>query len=86
MLQSGPWRVLHDPLRDSSELFHHADDPGETTDLSSDQPLQTLLLRQSLLSQQHWNLQMLAGSPGQEFVEEIDPEVLEQLKALGYLN
>ena len=86
MLQSGQWRILYDPLRDASKLFNHNEDPGETVDFSSDQPLQTLLLRQSLLSQQHWNRQLLGGPASEEEVGELDPEVVEQLKALGYLN
>jgi len=86
MLQTGDWRILHDPLRDSSELYNQVEDPGETVDLSSDHPLKTLLLRQSLLSQQHWNRQLLRGLAGEERVEELDPEIIEQLKALGYLN
>ncbi len=86
MLQSGPWRILYDPLRDSTKLFNLHDDPGETTDLSLDQPLRTLLLRQGLLSQQHSNRQLLGGLATEEVVEEIDPEVVEQLKALGYLK
>ena len=86
MLQAGPGRILHDPLSDSSKLFNHQVDPGETTDLSLEQPLEALLLRQALLSQQHRNRQLLGELADAETVEEIDPEALDQLKALGYLN
>jgi hypothetical protein len=73
-------------LRDSSQLYQHLEDPGETRDLASERPVRTLLLRQGLLFQRHWNRQLLGGVPGQEEVEELDPETIEQLQALGYLN
>lgn len=86
MLQAGPWRLLHTPLTDTNELFHWENDAGEIEDLSSVEPLQTLLLEQGVRFQQHWNLRLLGDSLGEENVEELDPETVEQLQALGYLN
>jgi len=86
MLQSGHWRILHDPLLDASKLYQASEDPLETSNLASELPLQTLLLKQSALSQWHWNRQILRAPVREESSEELDPEVVEQLRALGYLN
>lgn len=86
MLQSGPWRLLHNHLGASDLFFNHEEDPGETRDLSTAEPLQALLLRQALLSQAHSNRYLLGTPTDAAEVEELDPEVVEQLKALGYLN
>ena len=86
MLQADNWRTLFAPLADSGKLYRLDEDPGEDLDLASSHPLQQLLLRQGALSQHSWNRRLLEAPGGAAIDEKIDPEVLEQLKALGYLN
>jgi arylsulfatase A-like enzyme len=86
LLASNGWRFFYSPLLDQSELFRVDEDPLEAKNLATDLPLQALLLRQSLLSQMEWNRQLLKGASTEGELEELDPETIEQLKALGYLN
>ena len=86
MLQADNWRTLFAPLADSGKLYRLDEDPGEDLDLASSYPLQQLLLRQGALSQHSWNRRLLETPQVAAIDEKIDPEVLEQLKALGYLN
>ncbi|MCG6928191.1 MAG: sulfatase [Acidobacteria bacterium] len=86
MLESGGWRVHSTPLLGTTELYDVSRDPLETRDLASEQPLQALLLLQSLQIQSAWNRELLRkGRPG-EAGGDLDADAIEQLEALGYLN
>lgn len=83
MLQAGDWRVIHDPVAGSTELYSVAADPGEQEDLAPEHPTTVRLLLQRLLTQRWFNLDLLQLGPRAEV--ELDPELVEELKALGYL-
>jgi arylsulfatase A-like enzyme len=86
MLESGSWRVHFAPLDDLTELYDVERDPGEMEDQAPGRPLEALRLRQSLLVQSSWNEGLLERRGGDQPAEDLDPETLEQLEALGYLN
>ncbi len=87
MLEVDGWRLLCSPDRQSLALFRPATDPLETEDLASENPLQTLLLRQAVRAQRHYNRGLLdLESATTEEVESLDPKMVEELEALGYLN
>ena len=86
MLETGGWRALIDVDTDGVRLFRPDIDPGESEDLASEQPLRALLLRQAAVAQWFENRQLLGAKEGPREPEDLDPEVEEQLRALGYLN
>lgn len=86
MLEVGDWRLFYFPLQDRSKLFRTDEDPAEKSNRSPELPLQTLLLRQSLLSQVEHNRQVLTRTETEADLEELDAETIEQLEALGYLR
>lgn len=49
VLRQGPWKLIHTPGKDKSQLFHLGDDPGETTDLAPAQAKQTRAMRDVLI-------------------------------------
>ena len=86
MLQVGPWKIIHDPLADTSLLYQVETDPAEVQDLSEGLPMRTLLLRQVLQRQAIFNRELLREEPGRGPIEDSDAEIQEQLEALGYLD
>jgi arylsulfatase A-like enzyme len=86
MLEAGKWRLLYNPLTEHSRLFRGDRDPLETRNLTFEKPLRALSLRQSLLIQAAWNRQLRQGTEADGGAKKLDPEMIEQLKALGYLN
>jgi arylsulfatase A-like enzyme len=86
MLESEGWRVHLAPLTDRTQLYDAEADPGETRDLAPAQPLRALLLRQSLLIQSARNRELLGTKEPDRPGRDLDPEEIEQLEALGYLN
>jgi hypothetical protein len=86
MLEHEGWRVHVAPLEGRVELYDVERDPEERVDLAPERPLEALRLRQSLLIQSSWNRDLLEEDTGEQPTEELDPEELEQLEALGYLN
>jgi len=84
MLQEGPWRFLYDPLGDSGLLYSVEQDPTETRDLSGENAMQALMMRQQLVSQSAWNRSRAHGYEEGDVLQ--DPALLEQLEALGYVN
>jgi arylsulfatase A-like enzyme len=86
MLASGGRSVHFAPLEDRTELYDLEVDPGERNDLAPHQPLEALLLRQSLLVQSAWNRELLRVEEEEPPSGELDDESVEQLEALGYLN
>jgi len=86
MLESEGWRVHFTPLRDTTELYRVDRDPLEKEDLAPEQPLQALLLRQSLQIQSAWNRDLLREEEPVWPDGDLDSEAIKQLEALGYLN
>ncbi len=83
MLEEGEFRVIHDPVASTTELYDIRTDHGELNDLSTELPTRTRLLLQKLLIQRWFNVGLLQLGPRDEV--ELDPEMVEELKALGYL-
>ncbi len=83
MLEQGDWRVIHDPVAGRTELYAVASDPRESDDLAGERPTVASLLLQRLLIQRWFNVGLLQLGPRAEI--ELDPEMVEELKALGYL-
>jgi arylsulfatase A-like enzyme len=86
MLQSGPWKLLFDPLAEESQLYQVEDDPAETQDLSEELPMRTLALRYALQRQAVFNRELLLGASVPSPIEALDTELQEQLEALGYIE
>lgn len=86
MLDAEGWRILLGPEDDHLRLYRSATDAAETQNLASDEPLMALLMRQAVLSQWHRNRNLLGSVEPAEQADDLDPELLEQLEALGYLN
>lgn len=84
----GPWKVVF-PLQstDGMQLFRLDEDPGELTDRFGERPQLAMELRglyEQLVSR---NDALLALFPhGDESSEDLDPETLEELRALGYIQ
>jgi len=81
----GRYKLIHIPRGDREiiELFDLANDPGETRDLSADTA--SAEIRGRLLRQLKGFVDYAPGSPSAT-QERLDPERLEQLRSLGYIN
>ena len=87
MLEVDGWRLLCSPDRKLLSLYRPETDPQEMVDLSSERLLQGLYLKQAALAQWHSNRYLLnSDRPVTEEVGELDPDVVEELEALGYLD
>lgn len=85
-LRSGRYKLVHDPLAGTYEVYDLEADPGETSDLSSSLPARTALLTDKLLLTRHQNsLHRALVTEGVE-APELDAEALRQLRALGYVR
>jgi arylsulfatase A-like enzyme len=83
---AGPWRCIDMLSRrgaagPSRELYRRPDDPGEHHDLAAERPVVSGWCRQLLRAHAAAAVSR-ALVPG---VEEVDPELAEKLRALGYL-
>ena len=76
MLQKGAAR---------GELYHWGNDPGETTDLSSQHPEIARRLRDQLHAHQQKNL-FLSKSMSKLRPVDLDPKHIQQLRSLGYIR
>ena len=84
-VQRGDDKLIFDPALRSIELYDLVRDPLERFSVASAEPVRAQLLLQALLAQRHRNQMALAGqseTPGFN----LDPETLEQLRALGYIR
>ncbi len=77
------WAGIWSQLDDRLELYDLAADPTEQRDLASAHPAHALRLRQELQMQHHFNRSLLSLAAGD--ATELDPELVEELRALGYL-
>jgi arylsulfatase len=84
-VRRGDWKLVwpiaadHPVLGTEPQLFDLARDPGELRDLSAAEPARVAELRGVV---EPW----LARGPVERRTEHLDPEALEQLRALGYLR
>ncbi len=85
--QAGGWKLIQDRSRRSAalgeELYRVFDDPTEQIDLKARHVFERGYLRQLLRTQRFASRQNREDSPP---TAEIDAELEEQLRALGYLN
>jgi arylsulfatase A-like enzyme len=82
-LRTPLWKLIYDRPRDSSELYHLAEDPGETRDhWGSDKELGGVLMARLLdFTATHQSLVSADTS-----TVEADERMLENLRALGYVQ
>ena len=83
MLEQAGWKIVHDPVAGRTELYDLTADPDELESLTESRPTRARLWLQRLLMQRRFNLDLLQLGPRSEV--ELDPELVEELKALGYL-
>ncbi len=81
-LFDGSFKLVHDLGRGTSALYDLTADPGEETDIGDRQPIAVELYRQAL----HRWLRELARETGSADAQELTPEELETLRALGYVS
>ena len=95
----GSWKLVHTPLppeipggspwdpyfeqEESFRLFDLSGDPGETVDVSADHPERVRDMRALLQSWEAQHLWHRSGPPAQA---QVDPELREMLRALGYAD
>jgi hypothetical protein len=77
--------LIHVGRTDRSALYRLSDDPGEQTDIAEQETTYVRWLSRMLRSVQAHNagLTMEAGGT---VTEELDPETIRRLRALGYLR
>lgn len=89
-LNSGPWKyflIEHSDDRIEEELYHLGDDPYELRNIADERPDELALLRDALQNElatfRERGRELLGGEPN---LQTADPAVLEQLRALGYID
>jgi len=68
------------------ELYNLAHDPGERTNLTGTNEFLEGYLMQELQLFRHRNAALLSSVAGGQLTETLDPEVLHELRALGYIQ
>ncbi len=82
----GQYKLIHDKVTGRVELYDLEQDPGETEDLFAAQPLVAQQALQQLFLQEQANLALNAGAESGGQAPEMDPELVESLRALGYIQ
>ncbi len=80
------WKVIYDEVSGRVELYDLSADPGEQRDLSHARPAKAQLMLQRLLLQQLANHVVMAGLEIKQIEGDLDPEVIERLRILGYIQ
>ena len=78
-IRDGNWKYIHDYQFERGELYHLDADPGELDDLMTDHPEKAAAMFEKL---ERWRLEQI--SRGSE-PRDLDPELEEKLRSLGYL-
>ena len=81
-----PHKIIHDKYSGHVELYDLSVDPGETTDLATTRPLLTQEMLQLLFLQERANLRLNDGSEAPAMDVELDAELLERLRIIGYIQ
>lgn len=84
ILIRGQHKVIFDRVSGEVELYDLEADPGENDNLIRAQPVTGQLLLQRLVQQLIANRLVLGGLEGTDNDVEIDPEIIERLRNLGY--
>jgi arylsulfatase A-like enzyme len=87
-LVSGRWKLVHDPEGEDL-LFDLEGDPFELTTLHREHPDTAAALRRRLLrelARQEARHELFYGEGGAPAEIRVDPETLQQLRALGYAD
>ena len=83
-LTGNDWKLIHNPDR-KDLLFRLSEDPFELEDVSAEHSDVTVRLRKILLAriEQHKARRTALGATSEQ---EVDPAIVEQLRALGYVQ
>jgi hypothetical protein len=81
----GNLKLVYEDVTRYGRLYDLARDPLERNDLSAQMPLQLRALTQALRVAQARNAGVLLAA-GSASSEELDPEMIRRLRALGYLR
>jgi len=85
-LRLGNEALVHDAFSGQTELYDLSGDAAQQSDLAGQKPLRTAFLAQQLrLLQSRSRRSLLAEAPAGEPLD-LDPEVIEELRALGYIQ
>jgi arylsulfatase A-like enzyme len=82
-VRSGGWKLIYNRWSRSGELYHLAQDPGETQDLVDRQPERARDLLRMIAAQDRENAKRSHRVKG---TEELPEDVVEGLKSLGYVR
>lgn len=84
----GPWKVVFDiDARDNTRLFNLEEDPGELVDRFEERPQLALELIAAYDAHVRRHEPLLALFPhGDEALDELDPAIVRELRALGYIQ
>ncbi|MFQ5743186.1 MAG: sulfatase [Acidobacteriota bacterium] len=85
-LASGPYKLVYDGNSGVAELFNKDRDPLEQHDLAAEEPLRARFLLQRLLLHRRHDQLLHSLSGKAEGLEELDPDVIRQLRSLGYIG
>ena len=82
-----PYKVMHDKVSGHLELYDLENDPEEMVDLAGTRPLLAQQMFQALLLQEQANNALNTGADDSGGPEEaMDPELVERLRSLGYIQ
>jgi arylsulfatase len=82
-LRDERFKYFYDTRTGEEHLYDLSVDPGETTDISSREPLRTAFYRQAL---HHWTLRLARRAPATGQQASMSCEQCQNLKALGYIQ
>jgi arylsulfatase A-like enzyme len=77
------YRLIFTSEGETSELYRFTEDPLELTDLAASEPEVVQALRQRI---ETWQDMVVAAAVDATLESDVDPETLEQLKGLGYIQ
>ena len=82
--REGEWKLLLDRLRDTKELYHLREDPGELRDRFAEQPEIAAQLYGKIRQYYNGNLQLFEQH--QQSQMQLTEQKLQELRALGYIT
>lgn len=85
-LRAGPLKVIWDDARKTLEVYDLDKDPAETENLAPAMPQMAAFLRQQADLQRRRNRLLLLSEAPAGQAQELDPETIEKLRALGYVQ
>ena len=88
VLTGDEWKLIYDPDAENMRLFQLSNDPFELNDVSDEHAEIAQRLRKILLVRldQQREREHAFGSISPSVDDEVDPAILEQLRALGYIQ